>query len=210
MSKSILGFRLENEYKIFSVDSDLIDHSPEGLGNDFCRRMISTIISNVNSSYKFFWAIHEVEENDMFSYNTRRYQEVLNRLSDGDISWIHVPYQSRGRFGSSSSIFIPNQKEEIFKNSDDYDWAYIYNAEKRAVEFYGKAFKDDAIDIQSRLSIPYYASINVNTIAMIQGLQKNFNVVEFLKRNHEQEIILIDSLSKDKPHKSKEKGKVTV
>lgn len=207
MENAIIGFRIEDNLKLVSIHNNVIDTSPKSLGNLFALQMRKSVFAlrDEKTSIEFFNHITTVKDGvDPLNYYKRRIEENKEKINQGDLSFIQA-VTSRGRYRRIiSNVVLPDHtayfEPEITK---DYKWAYIYNAETMAIEFYGYDF-DFKGKINSPISIPYYASMGVNTIHFITGLQKNFNVLEFLKRNHEQEIILSTSLNAEKPHEHKE------
>lgn len=206
MAKAFVGFRLNSNYKLLSIEDINIDIKPEDLGANFLYRMMIGVgnISNPKSSIKYFHSINAIDEEgkerdgyrSMYRLSTR--DENLSKSKDGDLNWISVPYFSRGR--PTRFTIFPDQTKEVIENIQDYTWGYIFNAEKMAVEFYGRDYKTP---INNSMGIPYFASVNIHSAYVFMNLQKNFNPIPLLYRNNEQEFILQDSLKIAKPHRSK-------
>jgi len=188
MKKIILGFRHSKAFKIFSVKQEDGMHIPSVSGNRFVERMTTGVgnISNKKNAMSYFYTINQIHLS--VDYFSKRTEEAFLAIRKGDFSSIAVPYFSRGR--SYNHIAIPKENEEnIFRNINDYEYAYIFNADKIAVEFYGRGF-DFIEELDSDIPMPYYASINIRTAYISSKLQKEFNVLPFLERNHEQEVLL--------------------
>jgi hypothetical protein len=205
MDLALVGFRHGKEAKVFKVSG--VDVSPKILGNSFAAKMqqYSSWLTNENNAFMFFSNIYQPVALNDDSYLVRRFLPQNKELIEkGDFGFLRFSAYGRGRGfrGSSGSpIVIPNDNEELKpQNITKYKWMYIYNFEYKRIEFYGKNFPRQEI-LPSAFEIPYFASININTASILNGLQKYYDVVEFLPRNHEQEIILQKSLNAEKPHK---------
>ena len=198
---ALLGFRRNDEFKVIKIDKS----SPYVLGNLFALQLAksSSYLVNDNWVNSFFNNIILGSEDSEDYFIKRFLPETLKKIEDKDFSFIRFAVGSRHRI--SLPVVIPDFRDQLEDDKiKNYQWAYIYNFLDKKIEFYGRNFPIKQ-QLESPIGIPYYASISINFCNFIAGFQKNFDVIEFLARNHEQEIILNKSLKIDKPHKHKEK-----
>lgn len=206
MAKAFIGFKFKDNYKLMDISDENVKIEPEFLGNVFLSKMTTGVgyISNQKNSIIFFHHIYLVDENGSDttgfknSYYLQQRNENYEKAKEGDFKWIYVPYFSRGRV--TRYLIWPDKTKEVLDNISDYEWGYIFNAEKIAVEFYGRSFKTP---VDEKMGIPYFASINIHSACVFMNLQKKFNMIPLLYRNNEQEFVLQDSLKIPKKTRSK-------
>lgn len=206
LDMALVGFRYEGSIKVFKVDQG--NTSPEILGNKIASRFAvqaSWLISD-NNKYTLFSNIYQPTEENENSYMFNSLPDRKKSIANADFNFFRFSNGSRRR-GYFNGFVIPNDNLELDPfNIQKYKWAYIYNFKDKKLEFYGKDFPI-VHELKSAIDMPYFASMNINTMAILNGMQKYYDVVQFLPRLHEQENVLEKSLTKLKPHKHTETRK---
>jgi len=184
---ALVGFRYKSELKFFKTESYVTN--PNFLGNAFTER-IGSLINVLRSMDLEDEGIYSIHNSNFYKTKTKELEE---KIKINDLSFINFRDNFR-------ILYLPNAysvEEMQSPNIDKYSWAYIYNFELKRLEFYGRHFIFKYL-MPSSIKIPYYASLNINSIRIIRGLCNNcydkrsgqINYCEFLKRNHEQEGML--------------------
>lgn len=183
--KALIGFRYKSNFKVFSSEHFLTN--PRFLGSAFAKRMARfTQTLRTKASETIFYDIRSSSD-----FESPLIKDIYEKVKLNDFDFIYF-----NNLRSYSYFIIPNENEEIASpNIEKYSWAYIYNFKLKKVEFYGRNFNFKYL-MPSPIGIPYYASLNISSIEVIEGLCGNCydrittNYCDFLRRNHEQEAIL--------------------
>lgn len=202
LDMALVGFRYDENFKVFKVAQG--NTSPETLGNNIAAKLSVQVswLTNDSHNYGFFYNINQPNEKNKERYSL---PDIEKRIDNADFSFFNN--FTIGRRRTFRQMVIPNDNLELDPfNILKYKWAYIYNFKDKKLEFYGKGFPF-VHELKSPIEMPYFAGININSIAMINGIQRFFDVIQFLPRIHEQEYILQKSITKEKPHKHSETRK---
>lgn len=125
-------------------------------------------------------------EEEKFTHN----KELL--LNEQKFSALFVPpvNVSRRRRNFISKTVLPDCNDYVFENLVDFNYAFIFDLKAMKLNIYMENFP-----IKEKLkdnfgSMNYVCSFSPNSLAFANGAAGNFNFLEFVKRNHEQEVIL--------------------
>lgn len=211
MNKAFIGFTLRDSYKLFEVNEHE-DLHPNVLGNDFVYFMsrIALYFTNEDAKYDFYRSIAIVNsDKDNYKHVIRHANENDEKIKEGNFSVFRPPRRA-GRGFRFVMTYLYNETEKIFNNLNDYKWGYLFNINYERVEFYGTDFPRKGL-LNGVLNFPYYASINPKSLTAFYGFASRADIVDVLKRSHEQELILQESEKKEKPfkHKPERKRKIS-
>ena len=202
-----VGFSIENGKRLKLFNLLMFDPAPKNTGSDFLLQFaqMHDKLNTPEKAENYFGCLTLIdEEAEEDRYDIQKMKEKKEKIQKGDFTKFHPRFRKRFRssFLVPAPIYLPSETEDIKNNLANYKWGYVLDLDNSRVEFYGNELKNKGYLIGSLLEveIPYYASMSINSPGIILAFGTEINEVDFLERNHEQELILQESLNKKKPH----------
>ena len=128
----------------------------------------------------------------------------VSLLEKKEFSYFFTPpvNVSRRRRNYISRTIIPDCNEYIFDNIHKFNYAFIFDLRAMKLNIYFENFPIKEKIKEKFGKMDYVCGFNPNSLSFATGASGYFNILEYAKRNHEQEVIL-----KNNPCKKETKKK---